>query len=124
MDIQWRTVARRTVARLRYADEVARALAPVVTETCRGIAPMAYSKKLAVVDRDGGAYSKHIDNRRDGADPRALTVIYYLNADYENAYGGRFRAFDETGAESMSAAPRGDRLAVFWSDALVPAAGA
>mmetsp|Transcript_4630 Transcript_4630/g.11135 ORF Transcript_4630/g.11135 Transcript_4630/m.11135 type:complete len:165 (+) Transcript_4630:116-610(+) len=69
-------------------------------------------------------------------DIRKLTVLYYINPDYKDENGGRFRAFDcrsvrvdgshnnrlaqlGTEQESVSFAPRGDRLVIFWTDSLV-----
>jgi Rps23 Pro-64 3,4-dihydroxylase Tpa1-like proline 4-hydroxylase len=96
------------------------------------------TNKLAVCLGNGSKYDKHIDNLgggtgggADGADERKLTALLYLqpvgshaeNADLAETLderGGYFRAYDVPHKDNVkSLAPRGDRLLLFWSDALV-----
>jgi TPR repeat protein len=79
----------------------------------------AFSTKLAVVESDGASYRRHLDNSQSSGDPRKVTVIYYLNMDYETSQHGELRAFSDDGQLLESVAPRGDRMVAFWSDSLV-----
>jgi Rps23 Pro-64 3,4-dihydroxylase Tpa1-like proline 4-hydroxylase len=91
-----------------------------------------HTNKLAVVEKDGAGYAKHVDNvmGANGGDARKLTAIYYLNPRWNAHLGGHFRVWDAdiVGAKvagppssdgTARVAPRGDRLVVFWSDGLV-----
>jgi len=91
-----------------------------------------HTNKLAVVESDGAGYAKHVDNVMGAGldDARKLTAIYYLNPHWNAQAGGHLRVWDAdiVGAEAdgplssdgaAHIAPRGDRLVVFWSDALV-----
>jgi hypothetical protein len=94
------------------------------------------TNKLAVCLGNGSKYDKHIDNLGGGgmgldADHRKLTALLYLqpvgshaeNSDHPERLderGGYFRAYDVPRKEDVKIiAPRGDRLLLFWSDALV-----
>ena len=91
-----------------------------------------HTNKLAVVEVNGAGYAKHVDNVMGAGmgDARKLTAIYYLNPHYDERVGGALRVWDAevvgAGADgplcrdgAARVAPRGDRLVVFWSDALV-----
>ena len=88
------------------------------------------SNKLAVCLGNGSYYDKHFDNSGSD-DMRKLTVLYYLNPNWDVSQGGFFRAFREADRnnkfsaknnivtdEYEDIAPIGDRLLVFWSDRL------
>lgn len=102
------------------------------------------TNKLAVCLGDGSYYDKHIDNLGDGdggtsdtdadGDRRKLTALLYIQPpgshDGQPSYpnesveddprGGYFRAYDVPQEDDVTCiAPRGDRLIMFWSDALV-----
>ena len=91
-----------------------------------------HTNKLAVVEVDGAGYAKHVDNVMGAScgDARKLTAIYYLNPHWDAQAGGHLRCWDAdvvgAGADgppssdgAARVSPRGDRLVVFWSDALV-----
>ena len=91
-----------------------------------------HTNKLAVVETDGEGYAKHVDNVMGAGcdDARKLTAIYYLNPHWDAGAGGHLRVWDAdvvgAGADgprssdgAARVSPRGDRLVVFWSDALV-----
>ena len=91
-----------------------------------------HTNKLAVVEVNGAGYAKHVDNVMGAGmgDARKLTAIYYLNPHWDERVGGALRVWDAevvgAGADgppssdgAARVAPRGDRLVVFWSDALV-----
>jgi 2OG-Fe(II) oxygenase superfamily len=95
--------------------------------------------KLAVCLGDGSRYDKHIDNppppvghADTRSDRRKLTVLLYLQSSQSHVgnfpheqsakdpRGGYFRAYDTpTLGQTTEIAPKGDRLLVFWSDALL-----
>ena len=106
------------------------------------------TNKLAVCLGDGSYYDKHIDNlggggggttttpaAAGGGDRRKLTALLYLQPPgshdrlpqtfphervEDDDRGGYFRAYDVPEPNHVTCiAPRGDRLVVFWSDALV-----
>ena len=97
------------------------------------------TNKLAVCLGDGSYYDKHIDNlggsnTSDAGDRRKLTALLYIQppgshdgqAEYphesveDDPRGGYFRAYDVPDEGDVTCiAPRGDRLVMFWSDALV-----
>ena len=97
------------------------------------------TNKLAVCLGDGSYYDKHIDNlgggdAADEGDRRKLTALLYIQPpgshdgqpEYPNEKveddprGGYFRAYDVPEEGDVTCiAPRGDRLIMFWSDALV-----
>jgi hypothetical protein len=97
------------------------------------------TNKLAVCLGDGSYYDKHIDNLGggdtvDAGDRRKLTALLYIQPpgshdgqpEYPNERveddprGGYFRAYDVPEEGDVTCiAPRGDRLIMFWSDALV-----
>ena len=97
------------------------------------------TNKLAVCLGDGSYYDKHIDNLGGGdaaneGDRRKLTALLYIQPpgshegqpEYPNEKveddprGGYFRAYDMPEEGDVTCiAPRGDRLIMFWSDALV-----
>ena len=81
----------------------------------------AYSTKLAVAESNGAAYQRHIDTDFSGTDPRKVTLIYYLNPDWDESQGGSLRAFsDNDGDQPLTEIePRGDRVVAFWSDSCV-----
>ena len=102
------------------------------------VASGAHTNKLAVVENDGSGYLKHVDNvfGTGGDDVRKATAIYYLNPGWDAEHAGFLRAYDASlvlvspedgepmrtggdGSDVARIAPRGDRLVVFWSDALV-----
>ena len=124
-----------------------------IGQTLRPACARRHTNKLAVVEKDGAGYAKHVDNMfgacgADENDARKVTAIYYLNPDWDAQRGGFLRAYDAdvcaaddgrpqtllgdlsavkrrlaaslTDAEDASRiAPRGDRLVIFWSNALV-----
>ena len=62
----------------------------------------------------GAGYARHVD-RLAGTDVRAISVVLYLNADWQQADGGCFRIHTGGGA-SEDVLPRGGRLVAFQSD--------
>lgn len=95
------------------------------------------TNKLAVCLGEGSYYDKHLDNlggTAEAGDRRKLTALLYLQPpgshvgqpSYphesvgDDPRGGYFRAYDVPERGDVTCiAPRGDRLIVFWSDALV-----
>eukprot|EP00622_Pseudochattonella_farcimen_P007256 FR743197.1.p2 GENE.FR743197.1~~FR743197.1.p2 ORF type:complete len:139 (+),score=14.88 FR743197.1:29-445(+) len=58
-------------------------------------------------------FQKHVDNTaRDG---RRLTVLCYLNPDWDPQDGGKLRVL-ECGSSAVDVAPVGGRLAIFYAD--------
>lgn len=122
-----------------HAITITREIAAIINARCPEVALDAsrHTNKVAVAEHTGSKYRRHIDNMGLSGDLRKLTAVYYLNPDYKRDHGGRFRAFDCRYARSTSAyeqlhaelvsaevgvatfAPRGDRMLLFWSDALV-----
>lgn len=64
----------------------------------------------------GAGYKKHIDQHR-GTDHRKVSIVLYLNADWDPAHGGELCLYDpyDPDAEIQRFAPLGARLAVFVS---------
>lgn len=98
-----------------------------------------YGSKLANATGGGSKYPKHIDNI-GSPDRRKLTVIYYLNPDWDTREGGELRVWDCEPSASRGdyftsdddntsfdlpshghtdVAPEGDRVVMFWSDLCV-----
>jgi len=75
-----------------------------------------YGVKLAVVTGDGALYPKHIDNI-GLPDMRKISLIYYLNPNWKEEYGGQFRF--HTSNNIVSIKPKLDTLVIFWSDLMV-----
>ncbi|GAB3259852.1 2OG-Fe(II) oxygenase [Chitinimonas naiadis] len=65
----------------------------------------------------GGFYKRHIDRFRDD-DARTISVVFYLNADWQDEDGGALRIWldnkDEDAWQDIT--PRGGRLVLFLSD--------
>jgi SM-20-related protein len=64
----------------------------------------------------GAGYRKHIDQHR-GSDHRKVSIVLYLNADWDDADGGELCLYDpyHPDAEIGRFPPMGGRLAVFVS---------
>lgn len=64
----------------------------------------------------GAGYKKHIDQHR-GTDHRKVSIVLYLNADWETRNGGELCLYDpyQPDTEIQRFAPIGGRLAVFVS---------
>ena len=62
----------------------------------------------------GAFYKKHVDRFRDN-DARSLSVILYLNADWETEDGGQLR-IEITENETIDISPIGGTLVAFLSD--------
>lgn len=66
---------------------------------------------------EGGiGYKKHIDQHR-GTDFRKISIVYYLNHDWQEENGGEICFFQprDPAQEMLRAAPYGGRLAIFVS---------
>ncbi|OWT60147.1 2OG-Fe(II) oxygenase [Candidimonas nitroreducens] len=65
---------------------------------------------------DGAGYKKHIDQHR-GTNYRKISIVFYLNSDWDEANGGELCLYDpyNIDAEIGRFAPLGGRLAVFVS---------
>lgn len=64
----------------------------------------------------GAAYARHVDQPQ-GRDQRRVSVVLYLNSDWDNAHGGSLRVFD--GARAIrEIEPVGGRLVCFLSAGL------
>jgi 2OG-Fe(II) oxygenase superfamily len=113
----------------KHLSEKINAMVPL---ECR-LSGTEQTNKLAVCLGGGSKYDKHIDNLGGGdgmGDRRKMTALLYLQPSGSHAdeadegendpRGGYFRAYDVPNAGKVTAlAPRGDRLLLFWSDALV-----
>lgn len=64
----------------------------------------------------GAGYKKHIDQHRD-SDRRKISIVLYLNPDWDDANGGELCLYDPYGpdVEIGRFAPLGGRMAVFVS---------
>lgn len=62
---------------------------------------------------EGGFYRKHIDNFR-GSSARLVTVILYLNQDWQPEQGGQLRIY--LGNEAREIAPQAGTLVLFLSE--------
>ena len=83
-----------------------------------GVAMNRISKSKIMVscyDGNGKAYKRHIDSVQEGS--LKLTLIYYLNKDYEERYGGCLRIHKDSGTLDIS--PELGKLVIFRSDKLV-----
>lgn len=92
------------------------------------------SNKLAVCIGGGSFYEKHYDNSGQD-DLRKLTILLYLNPNWQPSHGGYFRLYlpdnyaeqelpediriDDEGFYYKDIAPINDRLLMFWSDKTV-----
>jgi SM-20-related protein len=63
----------------------------------------------------GAGYRRHLDRFRDD-DRRGLTVILYLNEDWQPDDGGLLRFWPEEDGEPLEMAPAGGTLVTFLSD--------
>ena len=63
----------------------------------------------------GAAYARHRDRFRDD-DARAVSIVLYLNADWQSDDGGALRLFD--GAHSVDIVPKSGTLVAFTSDGI------
>lgn len=61
------------------------------------ISSSTYGSKLAVATGGGSKYPKHVDNVAL-PDQRKLTVILYLNPEWDEANGGEIRLWGHDGA--------------------------
>lgn len=61
----------------------------------------------------GSFYKRHLD-RFSASSDRALSCCLYLNADWDDAWGGQLRMYTEAGVVDVS--PRAGMLAIFRSD--------
>jgi hypothetical protein len=80
-----------------------------------------FTSKLALTT-DNAAYPLHIDNPPgDALDKRKVTLIYYLNPDWQPSHAGQLRAFmgDNDQTPCWDIPPLGDSLIVFWSQSLL-----
>jgi hypothetical protein len=78
----------------------------------------AFNAKLAVTSPGGSTYPLHVDNAQGllANDVRKLTVILYLNPDYNKSKdGGELQLF-LTDGDVLNLHPEGGRLVLFWSD--------
>ncbi|KAH9126912.1 hypothetical protein LEN26_008426 [Aphanomyces euteiches] len=80
------------------------------------ISSRAYATKLAVSLGDGASYPKHCDTA-GLPDQRKVTMVYYLNPNWEPSHGGQLQVYAKDGVHVVE--PRSDTLAVFWSDQVV-----
>lgn len=63
----------------------------------------------------GTFYRKHID-QFNGRNNRQISVILYMNDDWQQGDGGELRIYTESGIEDI--APLGNRLLIFKSDTI------
>ena len=62
----------------------------------------------------GSGYARHVD-RPHRRDQRRLTLVLYLNEQWERSHGGELRVFEGDG-RSRDIEPRGGRLVTFLSE--------
>ena len=60
----------------------------------------------------GAKFQKHVDNT--AKDGRVLTVLCYLNPQWDATLGGALRLHTPSGPVDMC--PAGGRIAMFWAD--------
>lgn len=68
--------------------------------------------------RPGAGYRRHLDAFRgagDGAPRRVLSVVFYLNLDWDERDGGELVLWDESGDELLRAAPADGSALLFLS---------
>lgn len=63
----------------------------------------------------GSGYQRHLDRFRDD-DRRSLTVILYLNDDWQREDGGLLRFWSEESGEALEIVPTGGTLVTFLSE--------
>ncbi|TYZ58936.1 hypothetical protein PybrP1_010791 [[Pythium] brassicae (nom. inval.)] len=76
-----------------------------------------YGTKLAVSLGAGSKYPKHCDNS-GLPDQRKVTMVYYLNPEWEASQGGELRIYSKHNGVVV-VPPVADTLAMFWSDQIV-----
>ena len=79
--------------------------------------PIRGRSKAMVACYPGGGkcYKRHVDN--SNGDGRCLTVIYYVNKDWDaKSDGGLLRIFPQNCQHVADVEPKLDRLLIFWSD--------
>ena len=105
-----------------YCVTLVQSLPPLVNERFESatLSNKLHTNKLAVCLGDGSHYDKHYDNS-GGDDLRKLTVLVYLQENWEERLGGHFRMFEADGDGHTDIAPEGGRLLAFWSDSMVHA---
>lgn len=123
-----------------YCVALVQALPPVINAQlpAAALSDKLHTNKLAVCLGDGSLYAKHYDNS-GGGDARKLTVLLYLQTEWNPEMGGCFRMYDavvgddvasegslqgvtagvEDGHPYVDIAPIGGRLLAFWSDTKV-----
>eukprot|EP00966_Prymnesium_polylepis_P165957 3836251-Prymnesium_polylepis.1 len=106
-------------ALLRRADEfvegMARAAVPALRRVTSRSRPM-----LACYPGNGARYVRHLDNPGgERSNGRLLTLLVYLNAEWQPEDGGMLRIHRADGS-SVDIEPLLDRAVVFWSDARTP----
>ena len=69
---------------------------------------------LAIYPGDGSRFQAHVDNTTQ--DGRRLTVLCYLNSDWDEAKGGALRVHPTSGPRDIL--PKAGRLAMFFSDSM------
>ena len=113
-----------------YVVQAARTLPSLLSNGDVDLDGTVAANKLAVCLGGGSSYDKHLDNSGRG-DTRKLTCLLYLNdSNWKSSLGGNFRLWHEkidasTGKVSevqvVDVVPKGGRMIVFFSDALVHA---
>jgi len=63
----------------------------------------------------GSFYQKHVDQFRQNT-TRQISVIYYLNDDWQSSAGGELKLYDSQDNLLQTIAPMGNRLVCFLSD--------
>ncbi|WP_119393456.1 2OG-Fe(II) oxygenase [Salinibius halmophilus] len=63
----------------------------------------------------GGFYKKHLDAFR-GQSNRVVTLVYYLNPNWQPEHGGCLRLYDETDQFLLDIEPTFNRLVIFMSE--------
>lgn len=65
----------------------------------------------------GSHYDKHVDQHK-GQNQRVITLVHYLNSDWEASWGGRLLVYDpiEENKPILSVEPRFGRTMLFFSD--------
>jgi Rps23 Pro-64 3,4-dihydroxylase Tpa1-like proline 4-hydroxylase len=95
---------------MSYTREVVLTIPPLMNLLLPGsrMNEAGYGSKLAVTTGGGSKYPRHIDNvGNNTADTRKLTVIVYLNPEWEAAQGGHLRIFDDNGTDHTDISPDG-----------------
>ena len=106
-------------ALLRQADEMVATMAKGVASELRRVVSRSHPM-LACYPGHGAKYVRHLDNPGGAGDNgRILTLLAYLNPEWQPEDGGVLRLHRDDGS-TVDVEPLLDRVVIFWSDERTP----